>query len=85
MRVLLAREKDDDAPKLTVLLSEALVGVYISLLINAMATYDAHMLYRLISHKFTIQMWAALFGGGVKTLLKVANTPSHQSKISNIY
>ncbi|XP_064608806.1 dmX-like protein 2 isoform X2 [Liolophura sinensis] len=78
LRVLLAREKDDDAPKLTVLLSEALVGVYISLLINAMAAYDAHMLYRLISHKFTVQMWAALFGGGVKTLLKVANTPSHQ-------
>ena len=73
LRVLLAREKDDDAPKLNSLLCETLVAVYISLLVNALAMYDTHMLYRLVAHRFEQNMWSALFGGGVKTVLKVAN------------
>ncbi|XP_033750320.1 dmX-like protein 2 [Pecten maximus] len=75
LRVLLAQEKDDAAPKLNILCCESLVAVYVSLLVNAMAMYDCNMLYRLVSHRFEHQMWGALFGGGVKTALKVANNP----------
>ena len=74
MRVLLAREKDEDSPKLNILLTECLLAVYLSLLINALATYDCHMLYRLTAHKFDQQMWSSLFGGGVKTVLRVEQT-----------
>ncbi|KAK3098460.1 hypothetical protein FSP39_019692 [Pinctada imbricata] len=74
LRVLLAREKDEDAPKLSILMCETLVAVYISLLVNGLATYDCHILYRLVAHRFDQQMWSALFGGGVKTILKVANS-----------
>ena len=81
LRVLLAREKDEAAPKLNILLCESLMAVYISLLVNAMATFDCHMLYRLVVHRFEHQMWAALFGGGVKTALKFSNTVSPKSKI----
>ncbi|XP_069136751.1 dmX-like protein 2 [Argopecten irradians] len=75
LRVLLAQEKDDAAPKLNILCCESLIAVYVSLLVNAMAMYDCNMLYRLVSHRFEHQMWGALFGGGVKTALKVANNP----------
>ncbi|XP_056021522.1 dmX-like protein 2 isoform X2 [Ostrea edulis] len=75
LRAMLAREKDDDAPKLHILLCETLVAVYISLLVTAMATYDCNMLYRLIAHRFVQQMWCALFGGGAKTILKVSDPP----------
>ena len=67
----MAREKDEDSPKLNILLTESLVSVYVSLLINALATYDCHMLYRLTAHKFDQQLWSSLFGGGVKTVLRV--------------
>lgn len=72
LRVLLAREKDDVAPKLNILLCESMVAVFISLLVNALAAYDCHMLYRLVAHRFNQQLWSALFGGGVKTALKLS-------------
>ncbi len=75
LRVLLAREKDEDAPKLYILLCESLLAVYISLLINGLSTYDPLMLYRLIAHHFDAQTWSALFGGGVKTVVKTTNNP----------
>ncbi|CAH1797131.1 unnamed protein product [Owenia fusiformis] len=70
LRSLLAREKDDDAPKMNILLCEALIGVYMSLLIHALSTYDANTLYRLVSHVFSEKMWNVLFGGGLKKLVK---------------
>lgn len=70
LRVLLVRERDEESPRLDVLLCESLVAVYMCLLINGLATYDVHLLYRLVAHKLDKQTWAALFGGGVKTVIK---------------
>lgn len=70
LRVLLARERDEESPRLDVLLCESLVAVYMCLLINGLSTYDVHMLYRLVAHKLDQQAWAALFGGGIKTIIK---------------
>ncbi|XP_062621591.1 dmX-like protein 2 [Saccostrea cucullata] len=75
LRAMLAREKDDDAQKLHILLCETLVSVYVSLLVTALATYDCNMLYRLIAHRFVTQMWCALFGGGARTVLRVSDSP----------
>ncbi|KAK7475121.1 hypothetical protein BaRGS_00033613 [Batillaria attramentaria] len=70
LHVLLLREKDEDSPKLQVLLCEALLAVYVSLLVTGMATFDPQILYRLLANKLDQQTWGALFGGGVKTVLK---------------
>ncbi|PSN54280.1 DmX-like protein 2 [Blattella germanica] len=72
LRALLAREKDEDTPRLSVLLCEAFVASYMSLIVYALATCDSLILYRLAGQKFSNQTWAMLFGGGVKKLLKVA-------------
>lgn len=77
LHVLLMREKDEDAPKLHVMLCEALLAVYVTLLVTGLATYDPQILYRLLANKLDQQSWGALFGGGVKTVLKVEkNIPS---------
>lgn len=68
---LVARERDEDTPKLNLLLCEAFVAVYLSLLIHGLAASDAYVLYRLIARPVTEKDWAMLFGGGVKKLLKV--------------
>ncbi|XP_064619402.1 dmX-like protein 1 isoform X3 [Lineus longissimus] len=72
LRTLLQRERDEEAPKLNILLCESLIGVYMSLLIHAVTTYDANILYRLVAHPFNERMWSALFGGGTKKRLNVA-------------
>ncbi|KAK6180445.1 hypothetical protein SNE40_012599 [Patella caerulea] len=82
LRVLLAREKDEDAPKLNILLCEALLAVYVSLLVNGLSTYDPLLLYRLVAHKFDEQTWCALFGGGVRTIIKANNSSIPLSKTS---
>ncbi|XP_074651608.1 dmX-like protein 2 [Tubulanus polymorphus] len=71
LRVLLAREMDEEAPKLPVLMTESLIGVYMSLLIHALASYDANILYRLVAHPFNENMWSLLFGGGVKKCMPI--------------
>lgn len=76
LRALLAREKDEDTPRLSTLLCEAFVATYMSLIVYALATCDSLILYRLAGQKFTNQTWAMLFGGGVKKLLKVAASSS---------
>lgn len=81
LRALLAREKDEDTPRLNILLCEAFVASYMSLVTYALATCDCHILYRLAGQKFTERTWALLFGGGVKKLLKVAQSSS--SQVSN--
>ncbi|XP_023930909.1 dmX-like protein 2 [Lingula anatina] len=72
LRNLLHKEKDIDCPKLTILLCEALVAVYVSLLIYAMSIYEANILYRLISHPINEQMWGLLFGGGLRQLVSMS-------------
>lgn len=84
LRALLAREKDEDTPRLNILLCEAFVAAYMSLVTYALATCDCHILYRLAGQKFSEKTWAALFGGGVKKLLKVAQSSNPQVIISRI-
>ena len=82
LRALLAREKDEDSPRLPILLGEALVAVYMSLLTHALATYDANILYRLVSHTFKDNIWHMLFGGGVRKLVKVSTQDMHSRETS---
>ncbi|XP_034195931.2 rabconnectin-3 alpha isoform X6 [Osmia lignaria lignaria] len=79
LRALLAREKDEDTPKLNVLLCEAFVATYMSLFVYAMWSCDSHILYRLVGQHFDNSTWSCLFGGGVKKLLRVASTSSQAS------
>ncbi|KAJ8668951.1 hypothetical protein QAD02_000210 [Eretmocerus hayati] len=76
LRALLAREKDEDTPKLNILLCEAFIATFMSLFVYALASCDSHILYRLVGHHFDNNTWACLFGGGVKKLLRVASTTS---------
>lgn len=77
LRALLARERDDDAPRLGVLLSESFVAVYSALLVYALSTCDAQILYRIVAHNFDERTWSLLFGGGVKKLLRTASNQSN--------
>ncbi|XP_066592575.1 dmX-like protein 2 [Prorops nasuta] len=74
LRALLAREKDEDTPKLNILLCEAFVATYMSLFVYALASCDSHILYRLVGQHFDNSTWSCLFGGGVKKLIRVAST-----------
>ncbi|XP_052281684.1 dmX-like protein 2 isoform X4 [Dreissena polymorpha] len=87
LRVLLAREKDEDSPKLNILLTESLFAVFVSLFINALTTYDCFILYRLTAHKFDMQMWSSVFGGGVKTIVRLgsSNSPKMGRKADDLY
>ncbi|XP_010179276.1 PREDICTED: dmX-like protein 2 isoform X3 [Mesitornis unicolor] len=73
---LLSSAQDEDQPKLNILLCEAVVAVYLSLLIHALATHSCNELFRLAAHPLNSRMWAAVFGGGVKLLVK----PRRQSE-----
>ncbi|XP_057624563.1 dmX-like protein 2 isoform X5 [Chionomys nivalis] len=73
---LLSSAQDEDQPKLNVLLCEAVVAVYLSLLIHALATNSSNELFRLAAHPLNHRMWAAVFGGGVKLVVK----PRRQSE-----
>ncbi|GFO28212.1 Dmx-like protein 2 [Plakobranchus ocellatus] len=75
LKVLLAREKDEDSPRINIMLTEALISVYMSLLISGLSMYDSQMLYRLVANKLDTQTWNALFGGGNKTAIKSDKIP----------
>ncbi|GAB0086325.1 dmX-like protein 2 [Sergentomyia squamirostris] len=74
LRALLAREKDEDTPRLNVLLCEAFVATFMALLVYSLHTCDCHILYRLAGQKFSNNTWASLYGGGVKKLLRKATS-----------
>ncbi|KAH0954621.1 hypothetical protein HN011_003189 [Eciton burchellii] len=84
LRALLAREKDEDTPKLNILLCEAFVATYMSLFIYALSSCDSHILYRLVGQHFDNNTWSCLFGGGVKKLLRVASTSSQAGNAGNV-
>ncbi|KAH8272248.1 hypothetical protein KR044_013165 [Drosophila immigrans] len=69
LRALLAREKDEDVPKLNVLLLESFVSTYMALFIYSLSTCDSRLLYRLSGQQFSNDTWSTLFGGGMKKLL----------------
>lgn len=73
---LLSSAQDEDQPKLNILLCEAVIAVYLSLLIHALATNSSNELFRLAAHPLNNRMWAAVFGGGVKLVVK----PQRQSE-----
>lgn len=77
LRALLAREKDEDTPRLNVLLCEAFMATFMSLLVYGLSTCDCHILYRLVGQKFTNTSWGNLYGGGVKKLLRKATSRTH--------
>ncbi|XP_053573444.1 dmX-like protein 2 isoform X1 [Bombina bombina] len=72
---LLTTAQDEDQPKLNVLLCEAVVAVYVSLLIHGLATDSSTELFRLAAHPLNGRMWAAIFGGGVKLVVKPRKPP----------
>ncbi|KAI8034003.1 hypothetical protein M5D96_013248 [Drosophila gunungcola] len=80
LRALLAREKDEDVPKLNVLLLESFVSTYMALFIYSLSTCDSRLLYRLSGQSFNNETWSTLFGGGMKKLLikPAAAQPSSQ-------
>ncbi|KAG8041870.1 hypothetical protein G9C98_007174 [Cotesia typhae] len=82
LRALLAREKDEDTPKLNILLCEAFVSTYMSLFVYALASCDSHLLFRLVGHHFDNNTWSCLFGGGVKKLVRIASTNRNDSASS---
>ena len=75
LRALLDRDKDEEMPNLIVLLCEAFVAIYMSLLSYALATCDAHILYRLVGQHMDGPLWANIFGGGCRKVLQVATAP----------
>lgn len=79
LRALLARDKDEDAPKLHTLLCEAYVAVYLSQVLFAIAAYDSHVLFRLCSVQFDVRSWGQLFGGGARRILHVPIKSSDRS------
>lgn len=76
LRALLAREKDDDTPRLTVILCEAFSAVYLALLLYGLCSYDCVILFHVAAHNFTQETWGRLFGGGIKKLLRTASVSS---------
>ena len=80
LRALLDRDKDEETPTLNVLLCEAYVAIYMSLLSYALATCDPHILYRLLGQKPNPQYWSSIFGGGSKTSLHVTTSHTPISK-----
>jgi hypothetical protein len=45
------------------MLLEAMLAVYMSLLIYGLTVYDANLLYSLVGHPFTADLWHRFFGG----------------------
>ncbi|CAH1131144.1 unnamed protein product [Ceutorhynchus assimilis] len=86
LRSLLAREKDEDTPRLTVLLCEAFTATYLALLLYGLVTCDCVILFHVTAHHLDSDVWGKLFGGGVKKLLRTAsltgNHPGLQSQTS---
>uniref|UniRef100_A0A8C4NJ91 Uncharacterized protein n=1 Tax=Eptatretus burgeri TaxID=7764 RepID=A0A8C4NJ91_EPTBU len=62
----LSSAREEDSPKLSVLLCEALVAVYLALLARGLAGPAPGLLFRLAVHRLDARMWAAVFGGGAK-------------------
>ncbi|XP_029901913.1 dmX-like protein 2 isoform X4 [Myripristis murdjan] len=67
---LVASAREEDQPRLNVLLCEAVVAVYLALLIHGLGTHSGNELFRLAAHPLNNRMWAAVFGGGAKVIMK---------------
>ncbi|XP_063044678.1 dmX-like protein 2 [Engraulis encrasicolus] len=67
---LLISAQSEEQPRLNVMLCEAVVAVYLSLLIHGLGTHSGNELFRLAAHPLNNRMWAAIFGGGAKVIIK---------------
>ena len=67
---LLATENRDNSTKLRILLSEACVAVYLSLLALAWSNSQPNQLYRLVVNSLHSGMWGKVFGGGVRSAVQ---------------
>uniref|UniRef100_A0A671R3E2 DmX-like protein 2 n=1 Tax=Sinocyclocheilus anshuiensis TaxID=1608454 RepID=A0A671R3E2_9TELE len=72
---LLACAQGDDQIRLNVMFCEAVVAVYLSLLIHGLGTHSGNELFRLAAHPLNNRMWAAVFGGGAKLIVKPKRPP----------
>uniref|UniRef100_A0A8C1PL25 Dmx-like 2 n=1 Tax=Cyprinus carpio TaxID=7962 RepID=A0A8C1PL25_CYPCA len=72
---LLACAQGDDQIRLNVMLCEAVVAVYLSLLIHGLGTHSGNELFRLAAHPLNNRMWAAVFGGGAKLIVRPKRPP----------
>ncbi|XP_053355882.1 dmX-like protein 2 isoform X9 [Clarias gariepinus] len=72
---LLASSQGEDQPRLNVMLCEAVVAVYLSLLLHGLGTHSTNELFRLAAHPLNARMWAAVFGGGAKIIIKPKRPP----------
>ncbi|XP_054463909.1 dmX-like protein 2 isoform X2 [Anoplopoma fimbria] len=67
---LLTSAREEDQPRLNVLLCEGVMAVYLALLIHGLGTHSSNELFRLAAHPLNNRMWAAVFGGGAKLVIK---------------
>lgn len=81
LRALLAREKDEDTPRLTVVLCEAFAATYMALVLYGLSTCDCVILYHVTAHTFNQEVWGQLFGGGIKKLLRTASITGNSSHL----
>ncbi|XP_063931709.1 dmX-like protein 2 isoform X3 [Zophobas morio] len=83
LRALLAREKDEDTPRLTVVLCEAFTATYLALVLYGLSTCDCVILFHVTGHVFNTDVWGRLFGGGIKKLLRTASITGNQASSQN--
>lgn len=67
---LLATEHKDNSTKLRIMLGEACVAVYLSLLALAWSNSQPNQLYRLVVNSLKSGMWGMVFGGGLRSALR---------------
>lgn len=67
---LLATENKDNSTKLRILLGEACVAVYLSLLALAWSNSESKQLYRLVVNSLKAGMWGRVFGGGLRSAVQ---------------
>ncbi|XP_038556761.1 dmX-like protein 2 isoform X7 [Micropterus salmoides] len=67
---LLTSAREEDQPRLNVLLCEAVLAVYLALLIHGLSTHSSNELFRLAAHPLNNRVWAAVFGGGAKVIIR---------------
>ena len=67
---LLSTEHKDNSTKLRILLGEACVAVYLSLLALAWSNCQPKQLYRLVVNSLKSGMWGMVFGGGLRSAVQ---------------
>lgn len=82
LRALLARERDENSPKLHILLMETYIAVYMSMLTTGLTIRDVNLLYRLVGINFNVKTWAAIFGGGAKKAVRTMSVERKKSGMS---